>query len=380
MITHRMSTHAPEPPVRLYKIIAVSFLIVTVLLLGIVILVTAKTATITILAKDDAKTIALNVDVALNGGSSKGTVAGVVSSTEFAWSESFSPTGSTTVDQPATGLVTIYNKMSVAQPLVKTTRLLTPDGILFRLSEGTTVPANGQVTAKVYADKAGASGDVGPSQFTIPGLSASKQQLVYAQSMAAMSGGSEIVGTISADDIQSAENTYKQKVTSAFLAEHPASGSLIAVAEVAEQNIASDHQPGDTVPSFTISGTSTIVDVAYSPADLSNVISENLNSKIDATAEKILSLSQSPTITISQYNLDQGTATLAVNQPAVVTLDASVPKLLPQNFFGKNKDEIERYVLGLDHVAEVDVSFSPPWVVTAPNVADKVHIIVKNTQ
>ena len=87
-----------------------------------------------------------------------------------------------------------------------------------------------------------------------------------------------------------------------------------------------------------------------------------------------------PQITVGNYSLKDSTAELAVREDATVTLDANVEKLSPQYFLGKKKDEIQRYVLGLDHVASVDVKFSPSWLMSAPTVPDRIKIVVKNVQ
>ena len=49
-------------------------------------------------------------------------------------------------------------------------------------------------------------------------------------------------------------------------------------------------------------------------------------------------------------------------------------------FFGKNKDEVRRYVLSLDNVYSVDIKYSPAWMQTVPHVADHVSVVIKNTR
>lgn len=90
----------------------------------------------------------------------------------------------------AEGIVTLVNTHTSAQPLVATTRLLSADGVLFRLRSGVTIPAKGKLdSVVVYADKPGAHGNIGPTKFTIPGLSTWLQARVWAESSTAMTGG-----------------------------------------------------------------------------------------------------------------------------------------------------------------------------------------------
>ena len=90
----------------------------------------------------------------------------------------------------ATGTVTIYNSWSENQPLMATTRLLTPDGVLFRIKERVDVPAGGKIeNVEVYADQPGTSGNIGPTSFTIPGLWQGLQEKIYAENSEPMTGG-----------------------------------------------------------------------------------------------------------------------------------------------------------------------------------------------
>lgn len=103
--------------------------------------------------------------------------------------------GTQTANDPAQGTVTIYNTQTKTQELIKNTRFETPDGLIFRIHESVVVPAGstaapGSLDVTVYADAAGESYNVGPTTFTLPGLSGSALfDQVYARSTASMMGG-----------------------------------------------------------------------------------------------------------------------------------------------------------------------------------------------
>lgn len=380
MITHRVTTKAaPEPPVRFYRTIAISFLVITLILLGVVIFFTSKKASIVIVAKNDNKNINLNIIV--GGQNEEPSIVGMVTSTVFKWSEKYFPTGNKIVDGVATGEVTIFNETTLDQPLVKITRLLTPAGILFRLAERVLVPAKGQTVASVYADQAGVAGDIGPSDFTIPGLSAEKQKVIYARSAKAMSGGARKEGVLTDEDLKSAETDYLEKVKQA-VAPMIAANTVYnqKLISVADHNVKADYQAGDEVTEFNLSGTSTIVIVYYDKNALHSVVANALSERIDANTERILSSDKEPQLSLASYDLAKGTAQFAVYQDVLVTLDADAYSLLANNFFNKSKDAIERYVLGLPHVVGVEVKFSPSWIRRAPAVPDRVKVIVKNVE
>ncbi len=378
MITHRMSTNSGDSSPEWYKIVAVSFLLITIALLGVVIFITSKKAEVTIVAKEDAKKVTLNVTLSQEG-VKPGSMPGSVTSTIFSHTEKYQPTGTKSVAGTSKGEVIIYNKTGLAQPLVKTTRLLSPTGVLFRLSVNTTVPPQGQVTVPVYADQPGPLGDVAPTTFTIPGLIEVKQKTIYAESKAAMIGGSQTVAVLSQDDITSAENNYKEKVKQAFLKTLATDGIEVSVS-IASQSARASASAGDQVAAFDVSGTSTLVVVMYNAKDLTDRIAREVSSKIDLTAEKFLAADKKPTVSVSSFSLKDGTAELQVAQDALVTLDANVEKLAPTNFVSKTKEEIQRYVLGLDHVVGVDVKFSPSWMSGAPTSPDRIRVVVKNVK
>ena len=98
-------------------------------------------------------------------------------------------------NDPAQGSITIYNAQTSPQELIKNTRFQTPEGLVFRIRESVIIPAGtenapGTATATVYADEGGDRYNIGPSDFTVPGLEGSRAfDLVYAKSTTAMTGG-----------------------------------------------------------------------------------------------------------------------------------------------------------------------------------------------
>ncbi|TSC83971.1 MAG: Uncharacterized protein G01um101413_774 [Parcubacteria group bacterium Gr01-1014_13] len=381
MITHRVTTKlVPEPSVGFYRTIAGTFLVVALVLLGIIIFFTSKKATIVVVAKTDNKNVNLDISVAKEK-TSDSSIAGLVTTTEFKWSQKYFPTGNKTTTGLAVGSVTLHNDTGAPQTLVKTTRLLTPAGVLFRLSERVIIPANGQITASVYADQPGASGNIGPSKFTIPGLNEEKQKVIYADSAKAMVGGIRTVGVLSADDLKSAEADYVEKVKqeiSSFLGKNGSFNQKLIF--VPSRNVKADRKVGEEITEFNLAGTSTVVIVFYNTDDLKSVLAKEISSHVDATTEKVLSVSKEPQVSLASYDLEKQKARFSVYQDVLVTLDANGDKLAAVNFFGKSKDEIERYIFGLGHVVGVDVKFSPSWMRSAPAVADRVQVIVKNVQ
>ena len=100
------------------------------------------------------------------------------------------------VTQSAQGMITVSNMQDAPQALIKNTRFETAEGLIFRIRDSITVPAarNGEpgtVSVTVYADEAGERYNVGPANFTLPGLKSSPDLYtkVNARSTEAMKGG-----------------------------------------------------------------------------------------------------------------------------------------------------------------------------------------------
>jgi hypothetical protein len=126
--------------------------------------------------------------------------------TDVRKSGSFAATGEATVSGGrAAGFATIINETDRSYTFVATTRLLTPDGVLFRMKSASPIPANGEVRVEVYADEPGPEGDIGPSTFTIPGLPSYLQTQIHARSDEPMTGGSGTAKAITQADIDAAK-------------------------------------------------------------------------------------------------------------------------------------------------------------------------------
>lgn len=378
MIIHRMSTQAPEQPVRFYKGIALSFLFLTVILLGVVIYITSKKVTITVLTKQDQKPITFSARVGTESGDN--AIGGKVYTSPFVYSEEFTPTGSSQVEDVATGKVVMHNTTGANVTLVKTTRLLSENEVLFRLSNQVVIPANGEIEADVYADKKGSASNIGPSKFTIPGLSPEKQKVIYAESSAPMTGGMKTIVSLGTDDIENAKNEYRQKIKQEFEKTLPEKEQGVErKIGVYEENILSDRSVGEVVSSFKIYGTSTLVVAEYKTQDLLKLANSETEKSINPKIERYQILSNAPKVSENIiYKPTESVAEMKVTQDIAEMMDSNSETLLPSNFFGKSKDEIERYVMALDHVAGVEVKFSPAWVSTAPAASDRVTVIVRD--
>lgn len=372
----RETTVHQDQPVRFYKAVALMFLCVTILLLGVILFMSAKRAVITIEAKTEPVSVSGSVEI-----STDGALRGSVSSTVVTFADIASPAEGKDVDGVATGVVTLHNDTNAAQTLIATTRLLTTEGILFRLKTRVNIPAQGTVQADAYADAAGVPGNIGPARFTIPGLSADKQAVIYATSDAAMAGGVRHIGVMTIDDRKDAE----KRMTEQLLEEGKKrlageSAGRAAAYGLMQYSVAVEPEVNTETDEIRASGRGTIVAVFYDGDALHAFARELLAKQAVDEHEIVQPQSDDPAVTVHDADVRAGEATLEVFFGGLATLNPEGSALKKEAFFGKNRDEIRRHALSLDHVQGVDVEFTPAWMTRVPYSADNVHVVIKQVE
>ena len=179
------------PSARLYRRIAILFLVLTAAMLAVVLYLATVRADIRIETLEEEVQTEFFVSVQSEPQANTDVPGEIVSET-VERSNVFEVNGEgEEIPAKAHGIVTLHNESATDQPLVEKTRLLSESGVLFRIVEAVTVPSGGTVQVEARADEPGAQGEIEPTRFLIPGLNAAKQQVIYATSEQAMVGGTE---------------------------------------------------------------------------------------------------------------------------------------------------------------------------------------------
>jgi hypothetical protein len=306
----------------------------------------------------------------------------------------FTTSGQNISNQKAKGSVTIYNEFSSAsQSLVATTRILSSDGKLFRLSKGVTVPGTtdvngsiqpGAIKADVIADAPGEEYNIGPSSFTIPGFQGSaKYGKFYAKSTEAMlGGGSKGAGglaSVSMADI----NNAKQKVENDLTAKIEASvkdkikKGEVFLKEAEEKNItesSSSVRAGEVSGSFKYTAKEKIRFMVFSEDDLKLVIKKNFEAKskmtnIDPAMIKLDYGESSP-------NFTAGTIGIKVSAEISSKGEVDLEKI-KQELLGKSVEQVGNLVKSYSQIKNIDVEFWPSFLPEKiPSIKQRVEIIV----
>lgn len=317
-------------------------------------------------------------------------VAGQVFSTELNQSFSFPATGKKKVEQKAAGVITVYNAYGTdSQYLVATTRFTSPDGKIFRLDKGATIPGaklvNGtripsSVTVTVTADKPGADYNIGPTDhFSIPGFQGTtRYKGFYGESKAPMAGG--LVGEsafILPDDLKSAKQTAEQKMRKNI--EVP----LLAQIDSNFHVIASSSQ-------FTIVKENP-VEVVAADGTFSIFIDAKMDVMAFRTDDAVAVLTAKAQKELgSEYKLANYDLSFGPAQVDFGAGKANVPAQFKGNFAyaidisnfkslaaGKNESALAALVKPMPGVAKATVKLWPFWVFHVPNNQNKITVTIE---
>ena len=370
---------------RVYQKAAIVFMIVALLLLLAVLYLSVSQATITVVPNQRVVSTTVSVEVASKP-RALGQVSGYVIEDTFAKAKTFEipEEGGTPVEQKAGGTVTLINETSSSQPLVATTRLLSEEGVLFRLDEAVTIPANGTVDAVAHADEPGLMGEIGPTQFTIPGLSTSLQEVIYAVSVEPMTGGVQYITVLSQEHLDQAVSDLEQDILEEaknMLKERFDAETFdgeVYISEVNEK--VSDTEPGTETGSFNVSLTTKVTGVFYSTDLLANYAEADLFTRVSSGHELTSVNAKGLQVEVQSVDPEAQTATLSIYLDGLAILSTSADVLDLDRFVGKSGDEIVTMLESSDAIKEASVSFTPFWLQRVPRLKDHIKIIVEKAE
>lgn len=380
-----LDPHEPGAmPLLIYRRIAVTFVFVVAVALVAVLYLSTVQAVIRVTSVQTPITTEFLVTVSPSP-SGQAAIRGRVVAGTLGTTQTITPSPESAsrqeVEGIATGTVTILNNLTFDQALVATTRLLSPEGVLFRLEDAVTVPAGGSREAHVYADEPGARGDIAPTRFTIPGLSAVRQASVYAESTQAFTGGVTQVAVITQDDIdearaqvqadleRDAQSMLKTEVGDAF------SQAVFLTTAIQEDTVSV--LPGAQAASFDVTLTLKVVGVFYDRVTLEEYAQRKLYEGL-GSGQAFMSVDPSA-MTVELADFDETTEEAAF----IVTFSANAitsqisEALTVGRFVGMTQTEVADLLVGEGIASAVAVEFFPFWISRVPRLKDHIYIEIQ---
>ena len=367
-----------SPSMRVYRRIAFGFVGVTIVLLAIVIFLSTIKAAIIVYPNVQDISTEFIADV-VKETELEGEIPGRVIDLTLDETREFVVTedGATAVPAKAGGMVTIYNDSNRAQPLVSTTRLLTPEGILFRIDEGVTVPANGSVETMAHADEEGQSGEVGPSTFTIPGLNSTRQKEVYAESFETMTGGLDYIQIVSEEDLEQAFETVQNdlfaKAQAELLANVPETYTGQTYFEEVLDQVASV-EAGEETDTYSVSVSIHTVGVFYDQNALLTVAEAKLYEGLEKGYQLFDVDRVGMQVDVERYDLEYELANVKVLLEGQTMVAPTNDLLDKDNLVGLRAKELTDYLINGGVAVSVDIDFFPFWINKVPKLKDRIEI------
>ena len=103
----KQTSDSGQHTIRFYKVVALTFLCITLILFGVIMFMSTKRATITITTKTEP--VDITTQVWINNADKTQSIIGDVELIETSVTQSFSPTSEREEPGTATGVVTLYN-------------------------------------------------------------------------------------------------------------------------------------------------------------------------------------------------------------------------------------------------------------------------------
>ena len=291
----------------------------------------------------------------------------------------FKPTAiGKSVEGFAQGIVTIINDSNYDQTLVKTTRLLTPENVLFRIQQTVVVRKKGSVTMLAVADKKGASGDVGGTVFRIPGLSQSAQKLIYAKIDKPFVGGLSSSSVVTKPDITNAEIALVEEIENKGLVEMHAQNSNITLKDVVPEiiSLSSSAKEGDGVDEFSVSGQLLLRAVHFDKKALLDLLKQRLRDELKPNEMVLYYDEPSFDYEITSLNKDENKAVVTASLKAFGALTTENMDKVKTLLAGSDASAVQSYFLKNPNISAVSVRFWPFWVKSVPRLFDHVNIII----
>ncbi|MEK7619170.1 MAG: hypothetical protein AAB416_02930 [Patescibacteria group bacterium] len=372
--------HASATRTDSYRRIALSFFAISLLLLATVAYLFFSWATITI----TPKAVLINegfsvevVDASSGAALESDQLSGKVVTQDLEGSGTFSTKEGTPVIGKTAGAITITNTSSKPQQLRATTRLLNPEGILFRTSEFVTIPAGGRVAVNVVSDREGDLGTLDDSKFTLPGLWPGLQNQIYGFGFEVKTDGAGLVKMVTQKDIDDGIAAVLEKLQEKMKALLEADGSNIQSLTARTKTAQASHRVGDEAEQIDVRVTATVTAVIYTPFELESLVTKKLFAKIGPGYDLLPPRSNDISVTVESVDNENKRATVQVVASAGRVLSHEGLPFNKKVLAGRSPQEITAAISASDEVSDVSVQLYPFWVTRAPFLIDHINILIK---
>ncbi len=370
----------------LYRKLSLFFIALTVLLLGSIFYFYVVSLTVEVTPKKERKSdktsfVVVNQDNKDVLSSNKEAIEGAVEQIPIKEEGTFQATGAKVLGREITGKAIIYNNKNDKQILIATTRLMSPEGKVYRIKDRVEIPPNGKAEVGIYTDEPSEEMAIGPTRFTLPALWSGLQDKVYAESKEAFVYNTQVEKYIQQIDIdkglQDLKASMVDKVARQFGDNYKGYDKVISEIDKNSLNVNKSNEAGDKVDQFTIELSANVNVVAFKKSHAEQLAEGKFLSKAP-TDKKVLGLDQNETeYSLSNTDFKSGEAVVEISYVGFLAArkgDALVEK---DKLVGLNEAQIKTYLSNTDNFSDFKISFSPPFMKKAPILVNRIKVIIK---
>lgn len=308
----------------------------------------------------------ISVEPGAGSSAAKKTIPGTVLEQEQSGTKLFSSTGKETQETKAQGTIRVFNNQAKTQILIAQTRFISEDGKLFRSTSRITIESGGFTDVAVVAAETGSDYNIGPSNFSLPGLLGSAlYTLVYGKSSQDMAGGGRTqVSVVTKEDLRSAEEAFTKELLAS--AKDQLYKSSLAPTTIIDESLreevikaSSSVEEGAPISQFHVTGKVKVRALAFSQNEL------------EALAKEIVTIGMSKDEKLQEQTLSiiRKSATFAsATQKALLELEIRAKvyqdidrEELKQLLLQRSKAEAQQFLLDYPQIEKFEFSFFPFW-------------------
>lgn len=375
-----MNQTSKSPKGNIYSKIVGFFLFLTIAAIFVILHFALSKVTITIKNQTGTKEGSVLVELRPESEAGLGSdmLIGKIISTEIELEVSV-PSGQEVVESDkAGGYVTIYNNYSQNQILINTTRLLSPDEKLFRITQRVEIPAGGQVEIWAEADEPGQEMVTEATTFIIPGLWEGLQDKIYAETKEGMKLQSVPRYIVTQENLTQAREKIIEQATSQAIATInnllPESLAIGPERLYFDFETISSSQLGDSTAETTIKEKVKASALVFAEDDLYNIAKTKFAKEVDSDESLLKFDPIDNNYNIIEIDLEKERAVLEVNLSASISASPDVLGIDKEELIGLDEAGIKEYLKQLK-IEDAQIKFFPAWISKAPNIKD--HIIIE---
>lgn len=373
-----------HPKINLYRKIAISFIVLTVVLISVVFYFSFVKLNIVLIPAQERLSDNLVIDiygVGIQPTAAEKVLFGVVEQTQIEEANTYLASGAETIGEEVMGKVTIVNHYTKNQPLVATTRLLSSDNKLFRIKNTINVPAGGSQEAEIYADEPKSEMAIGPSKFTIPGLWAGLQDKIYGESKEKFVYGRRTKKYIQQSDIDQGIKDLKRGLLEKAKKEigETYKGYDKVIYNIDENTISLevDGKVNEEKEQFIIRMKTTVTIVAFSGDEAGKMARNELLKSIPSEKELIGFNPGEIIYTLKNSDVKQARATINVSLEGKMTLKDDAQIIDRGKIINLTRSQLEDYLGDFEEIAGYEINFFPSFLKKVPNLIDRINIEIK---